>query len=147
MFFMCLLVLSYLWCDCFFFLMIRRPPISTRTDTLFPYTTLFRSARIVAVVAHHEIVPRRHLIDRRVVVEAVFDEIERIVGDAVRQRLAVARHAHHLPVRLGLHEIRLALARHRLAVDVQDAVEHLEDRKSTRLNSSHQCASRMPSSA
>src|SRR3546814_2857879 len=28
----------------FFFVMIRRPPISTRTDTLFPYTTLFRSA-------------------------------------------------------------------------------------------------------
>src|SRR3546814_18216813 len=27
----------------FFFLMIRRPPSSTRTDTLFPYTTLFRS--------------------------------------------------------------------------------------------------------
>src|SRR3546814_4107677 len=29
----------------FFFLMIRRPPRSTRTDTLFPYTTLFRSFR------------------------------------------------------------------------------------------------------
>src|SRR3546814_6912735 len=29
----------------FFFLMIRRPPRSTRTDTLFPYTTLFRSWR------------------------------------------------------------------------------------------------------
>src|SRR3546814_2541565 len=28
-----------------FFLMIRRPPRSTRTDTLFPYTTLFRSPR------------------------------------------------------------------------------------------------------
>src|SRR3546814_8960810 len=28
-----------------FFLMIRRPPRSTRTDTLFPYTTLFRSER------------------------------------------------------------------------------------------------------
>src|SRR3546814_20544794 len=28
----------------FFFVMIRRPPRSTRTDTLFPYTTLFRSA-------------------------------------------------------------------------------------------------------
>src|SRR3546814_5856956 len=28
----------------FCFLMIRRPPRSTRTDTLFPYTTLFRSA-------------------------------------------------------------------------------------------------------
>src|SRR3546814_19294887 len=30
-------------CTYFFFLMIRRPPRSTRTDTLFPYTTLFRS--------------------------------------------------------------------------------------------------------
>src|SRR3546814_16319720 len=29
--------------SCLFFLMIRRPPRSTRTDTLFPYTTLFRS--------------------------------------------------------------------------------------------------------
>src|SRR3546814_18339773 len=29
---------------CFFFLMLRRPPRSTRTDTLFPYTTLFRSS-------------------------------------------------------------------------------------------------------
>src|SRR3546814_18043717 len=31
----------------FFFLMIRRPPRSTRTDTLFPYTTLFRSLACV----------------------------------------------------------------------------------------------------
>src|SRR3546814_5789812 len=36
-------VLLLLFCFCFFFLMIRRPPRSTRTDTLFPYTTLFRS--------------------------------------------------------------------------------------------------------
>src|SRR3546814_15381473 len=36
----------YLFYYCFvFFLMLRRPPRSTRTDTLFPYTTLFRSAR------------------------------------------------------------------------------------------------------
>src|SRR3546814_6698912 len=34
-----------------FFLMIRRPPRSTRTDTLFPYTTLFRSVR--AFDRHH----------------------------------------------------------------------------------------------
>src|SRR3546814_4240094 len=32
----------------FFFLMIRRPPRSTRTDTLFPYTTLFRSVSDMA---------------------------------------------------------------------------------------------------
>src|SRR3546814_12036765 len=31
-------------CSLVVFLMIRRPPRSTRTDTLFPYTTLFRSA-------------------------------------------------------------------------------------------------------
>src|SRR3546814_15126209 len=34
-------------CCIFFFLMIRRPPRSTRTDTLFPYTTLFRSYRVI----------------------------------------------------------------------------------------------------
>src|SRR3546814_21158928 len=31
--------------SCFFFLRIRRPPRTTRTDTLFPYTTLFRSCQ------------------------------------------------------------------------------------------------------
>src|SRR3546814_7255731 len=39
----------------FLFLMIRRPPRSTRTDTLFPYTTLFRSA----LVDHSPHVPYR----------------------------------------------------------------------------------------
>src|SRR3546814_199042 len=33
----------------FFFLMIRRPPRTTRTDTLFPYTTLFRSEPTTAL--------------------------------------------------------------------------------------------------
>src|SRR3546814_21093678 len=43
MVYLCSTILCY---GCFFFfLMIRRPPRSTRTDTLFPYTTLFRSAR------------------------------------------------------------------------------------------------------
>src|SRR3546814_17202857 len=36
--------LHCLFLSCFFFLMRRRPPRSTRTDTLFPYTTLFRSS-------------------------------------------------------------------------------------------------------
>src|SRR3546814_15630947 len=39
-------VTTELFCLHVFFLMIRRPPRSTRTDTLFPYTTLFRSAGI-----------------------------------------------------------------------------------------------------
>src|SRR3546814_11679767 len=38
-----------------FFLMIRRPPRSTRTDTLFPYTTLFRSEGLHAGVVSRSI--------------------------------------------------------------------------------------------
>src|SRR6188508_3744540 len=37
---------SLLFSVFFFFLMIRRPPISTRLNTLFPYTTLFRSGAL-----------------------------------------------------------------------------------------------------
>src|SRR3546814_13514346 len=36
---------------CFFFLIIRRPPRSTRTDTLFPYTTPFRSSWTLTWIA------------------------------------------------------------------------------------------------
>src|SRR3546814_14737641 len=46
----------------FFFLRIRRPPRSTRTDTLFPYTTLFRSADIVEGHGHVPGEDRLHLI-------------------------------------------------------------------------------------
>src|SRR3546814_14765765 len=38
-----MIIVKCLWYVTFFFLMIRRPPRSTRTDTLFPDTTLFRS--------------------------------------------------------------------------------------------------------
>src|SRR3546814_11932547 len=43
MFSVCVIVSTFVLFVVFFFLMIRRPPRSTRTDTLFPYTTLFRS--------------------------------------------------------------------------------------------------------
>src|SRR3546814_18526345 len=38
--------------------MIRRPPRSTRTDTLFPYTTLFRSRKRLKEDLVHELLPR-----------------------------------------------------------------------------------------
>src|SRR3546814_12651827 len=46
--------------DVFVFLMIRRPPRSTRTDTLFPYTTLFRSLMLglKCVVTNTDLVAR-----------------------------------------------------------------------------------------
>src|SRR3546814_17086335 len=47
-FYTCLCIVFVFTITCYLvfvvFLMIRRPPRSTRTDTLFPYTTLFRSA-------------------------------------------------------------------------------------------------------
>src|SRR3546814_18261187 len=46
---MIFILLDYCMFYCLFFLMIRRPPRSTRTDTLFPYTTLFRSNHAVLV--------------------------------------------------------------------------------------------------
>src|SRR3546814_618470 len=47
----------------FFFLMIRRPPRSTRTDTLFPYTTLFRSGWAPAGAAFSSLLPGRERTD------------------------------------------------------------------------------------
>src|SRR3546814_19752674 len=43
-----------------FFLMIRRPPRSTRTDTLFPYTTLFRSPAVPEISDFACAVPDLH---------------------------------------------------------------------------------------
>src|SRR3546814_2948287 len=65
-----------------FFLMIRRPPRSTRTDTLFPYTTLFRSFEALEE-AHAE---QRHaaglLADRRrQVVELELADAQGAQGD------------------------------------------------------------------
>src|SRR3546814_1651548 len=118
--------------------MIRRPPSSTRTYTLFPSPTLFRSAVLLASVgdAADDGRPSRH--------------VELAGGEIIQeeQRLGALDHevvdAHgdevdaHRGVAAGLDR------HHELGAD---PVGGGEDRKSTRLNSSHQCASRMPSSA
>src|SRR3546814_19120543 len=59
--------------------MIRRPPRSTSTDTLFPYTTLFRSVgeRIVAVVVIAPAIERDHAGNAD---EIQRDRVEQIVG-------------------------------------------------------------------
>src|SRR3546814_19397104 len=46
LFFGCNVIALVIDCCFLFFVMIRRPPRSTRTDTLFPYTTLFRSREV-----------------------------------------------------------------------------------------------------
>src|SRR3546814_18275859 len=107
--------------------MIRRPPISTRTDTLFPYTTLFLSE------------VNRHDADRRLWTRQT---------DAHQQRAALGRDlrvtgcADLMSIRIGPEPgveavfvcQRQLAADHRLDADVHDASIDL---KSTRLNSSH----------
>src|SRR3546814_11554944 len=61
---------------CIFFVMIRRPPRSTRTDTLFPYTTRFRSDQRVGDTG-------------RVAEQAVvIDPVDRDIGVAQRTKAA-----------------------------------------------------------
>src|SRR3546814_20220054 len=83
-------------------LIIRRPPRSTRTYTLFPYTTLFRSW------------------EKPVAMDIDSFRIYREVLSSF--------------VQIG-------------AVHYDSLSSYVEDRKSTRLNSSHKCASSMPSYA
>src|SRR3546814_11359634 len=92
----------------FFFLLTRRPPRSTRTDTLFPYTTLFRSLpddprHFVAVDLHDGVL---HLDLSHSACSAFFVRVE--FGSALGKAAAMFN--------------RLNIA---------------ADRKSTRLNSSH----------
>src|SRR3546814_20089398 len=104
----------------FFFLMIRHPPGSTRTDTLFSHTTLFRSgfaefrgAQALHLVDAHDRMHRH---------EAAYHAFE------LRLELFFARIDDHLR----------ALAKDEF-FDFQEApqITLIEDRKSTRLNSSH----------
>src|SRR3546814_17693376 len=98
--------------------MIRRPPRSTRTDTLFPYTTLFRSGLDTEAVER-----RRQPVGEGLAI-AEFETLHRRAG-------AIARHG-DLEGDL-VDRLRRRDQRHE-AVDlfVED-----RDRKSTRLNSSH----------
>src|SRR3546814_12306170 len=74
----------------FFFLMIRRPPRSTRTDTLFPYTTLFRSRAAV----------RRYLsglMEARAI-PGLQIAIVRNAGIELLDMMGLANIEHHVPV-------------------------------------------------
>src|SRR3546814_6054388 len=111
--------------------MIRRPPRSTRTDTLFPYTTLFRS-RVLADArrAHRNPAHRFDTGGDDDVVRAGRDPLRREVhGLLAGTTLALDGRRRHVN-RIAGGERRHAARRVRLFAD-------LADRKSTRLNSSH----------
>src|SRR3546814_19577044 len=102
-----------------FFLMIRRPPRSTRTDTLFPYTTLFRSP--YPRPAHAAAACRVVRLPESEQLGVVGEDVKRSAGDDRSEHdLVQQRQAAENLARIGRDGQRLAI-----------------DRKSTRLNSSH----------
>src|SRR3546814_2262793 len=116
----CLTTLS-LFFFCFFFLMIRRPPRSTRTDTLFPYTTLFRSvdAGRGEEVAHILVEPaHRHIAGGRVIPLRRQVDILRLIGDQARIALGAGAptHAEQCVERAPALHARIVGARDRVAV-------------------------------
>src|SRR3546814_5177063 len=126
---MCLISSFHLLFCSFFFLMIRRPPRSTRTDTLFPYTTLFRSGvsgRAAQMMSEWRLQPQHFLHEIR-------DEFWLRAQGLLQCRV------------VGQDADRIAKqARRRLTACREQAMENRpafgfaqRDRKSTRLNSSH----------
>src|SRR3546814_2251459 len=99
--------------------MIRRPPRSTRTDTLFPYTTLFRPAGL-----------------------AIGGPLGALAGAAFGHAIDVGAERLEGPPRA---QVAFTIAAIALAAKMARADG--PERKSTRLDSRHQCAPRLPSSS
>src|SRR3546814_19549252 len=103
--------------------MLPRPPRCTLTDTLFPSPTLFRLRRAVDLPLRAQnaqsVDPRQHI-------------------DMARHRMIFR------PLEIVEQEDAVGLAVDDPLQQARDAETPGEDRKRTRLNSSHQCASRMP---
>src|SRR3546814_2461038 len=124
--------------------MIRRPPRSTRTDTLFPYTTLFRSHRGDPGEYLH---PRRHGNNHRCRSEVHLHVHGQARGEHVVRPDDEADYTNrdHGIGHAQISEDRLAAeGGDDLAYDTKARKDHdvnfgvtEEDRKSTRLNSSH----------
>src|SRR3546814_11354556 len=110
--------------------MIRRPPRSTLPDTLFPYTTLFRS-QLVAAPAD----PLEHL--HLLVVALAFHQHD-LRADLELLLLDVPGHVGHEAVPQIAHRLRVRAGATPVLGQLGDIIRGaLPDRKSTRLNSSH----------
>src|SRR3546814_14297822 len=109
----------------FFFLMIRRPPRSTRTDTLFPYTTLFRSndGQFYHILHGTKLLPPSGL--KRL--HSVLADASDVLAKGMHGSPDLACDWH------GLTDEHFE----QLCYDIILTMPRFEDRQSTRLNSSH----------
>src|SRR3546814_8412793 len=123
-------------------LMIRRPPRSTRTDALFPYTTLFRSRAVVVVVLQAGGAAPRIL---EAAVQAIHEvpQAERFLEILGAHRRALAKGGIEVTQRIGPFfggPFFGGGACHLVVATTQWLLRRGKrggDRKSTRLNSSH----------
>src|SRR3546814_1231460 len=125
--------------------MIRRPPISTRTDTLFPYTTLFRSARHTLKREFRNIEPR----EARVLLLEAGPRVLSTFPDSLSEKARRQLEKLGVEVRTGtpvnaidadgvlLGDEPIAARTVLWAAGVAASKLARADRKSTRLNSSH----------
>src|SRR3546814_2718299 len=111
--------------------MIRRPPRSTRTDTLFPYTTLFRSLANNKTDFRVDIIPDR-LHHKEATIASLANLLSLDPDEVDRVKADLEKAAGFQPVQVA---DKLDYAQY-AAVSVR-LPELPGDRKSTRLNSSH----------
>src|SRR3546814_10356298 len=102
--------------------MIRRPPRSTRTDTLFPYTTLFRSQ---AGEAFRSARMPRHLVVSRGVLDSF--EVKRKSPDMVLVHPALSHGGKVMRISLMIGAAVLALAMPALASQCHSSIAALDD--------------------
>src|SRR3546814_15181525 len=98
--------------------MIRRPPRSTRTDTLFPYTTLFRSlvSRLLSFARRQHLETK--VVDLRELVGGMSDLIARSVGADIAMAMETSK---EVPlVEIDPNQLELALLN--LSVTARDAM-------------------------
>src|SRR3546814_4803688 len=96
--------------------MIPRPPRSTRTDTLFPYTTLFRSLRHLLGVHRDKAVVHPVAGDRRAMVGAA----------ALRDLVLMVREDQVLPARVNVDRIAQMLLDHGRAFKSEEHTSELQ---------------------
>src|SRR3546814_3236219 len=126
-------------CCIFFFLMIRRPPRSTRTDTLFPYTTLFRSIGMTRISHINELYGGQETLERLQRREARFFNtcmMTNLLGAATSDALDNGQVVSGVGGQYNFVAMAHALRESRSTLMLR-AVRESGDRKSTRLNSSH----------
>src|SRR3546814_2079757 len=81
--------------------MIRRPPRSTRTDTLFPYTTLFRAVNLLEPILElDDTVAEFRTVDDHFAI-GIVEDVEDLLGDIA----VIDVHMDQAPLEAGCHQL------------------------------------------